>query len=150
MENPIRQVYAFNEKAKLLTGYDPRREAAFLVEEALEGFNLPEIARNLGMDENSTSKELSRHIIGLDTITVAIPTVEAVDKACDAIIYGLGSLAKLGLDVQGITKVLNIVMASNQAKLNNAKFDAWGKLLKNPDFVGPEVKLQEFLTEKGL
>lgn len=149
MENPIKQVYAFNDKAGLLNkGYNARLEAAFQIEEALEGFNLAEIASKLGVHENSSSRDLSRHIIGLDTTTVELPAVEALDKACDSIVYAIGSIAKLGLDVQGITKALNIVMSSNQAKLNNAKYDAWGKLLKDPNFVGPEAKLQALLDEK--
>lgn len=151
MENPIKQVFNFNEKAGLLNkGYNARLEAAFQIEEALEGFNIVEIAHNLGATEALTARDLSRYIINQDSITDQLPAVEALDKACDSIVYAIGSIAKLGLDVQGITKALNIVMSSNQAKLNNAKYDNWGKLLKNPNFVGPEAKLQALLVEKGL
>lgn len=149
MENPIKQVYAFNEKAKLLgKGYNARLEAAFQIEEALEGFNVVEIATKLGRNDITSEKDLSRYILSLDTVTEQLPAVDALDKACDSIVYALGSIAKLGLDVQGITRALNIVMSSNQAKLNNATYDEAGKLLKDPNFVGPEAKLQALLDEK--
>lgn len=154
MENPIKQIHTFNEKAGLLgKPYNPRLEAAFLIEEALEGFNLDQIGISLfGADTGTglSAKEIARNILKADTSTVSIPAVDALDKACDAIVYAVGSIAKLGLDVQGITKALNIVMTANQAKLKGATFDAQGKLLKNTDFVGPEEKLAALLAEKGL
>jgi hypothetical protein len=151
MQNPIKQIVAFNEKAGLLgKGYNARMESAFQIEEGLEGFNVVEIARNLGLPEVSSAKDISRHILSLDTITPALPIVDAVDKACDAIVFAVGSLAKLGLDAQGITKALNIVMECNYTKLNNRTYDSEGKLLKDANFVGPEVRLKALLTEKGL
>ena len=79
-------------------------------------------------------------------ITPPITDVDRLDKACDAIVYAIGSIAKLGLDHHGITKALNIVNNANKAKLGMAR-DKHGKLLKPDDFVGPEAELAKLLSE---
>jgi predicted HAD superfamily Cof-like phosphohydrolase len=73
-----------------------------------------------------------------------VSDVDRLDKACDAVVYAIGSIAKLGLDHHGITKALNIVNAANKAKLGMPR-DEHGKLLKPDNFVGPEAQLQELL-----
>ena len=101
----------------------------------------------------SDPKTLSRMVVNaaLDTELSGyedITDVDRLDKACDAIVYAIGSMTKLGLDHHAITKALNIVNDANKAKLGMSR-DAEGKLLKPEGFVGPEVKLQELLDGIG-
>ena len=79
-------------------------------------------------------------------ITPPITDVDRLDKACDAIVYAIGSIAKLGLDHHGITKALNIVNNANKAKLGMAR-DKHGKLLKPANYTGPEAELAKLLSE---
>jgi len=150
MENPIKQIYKFNQQANLLTkGYNPRLEAAFQIEEALEGFDIHQIATSLFGPQTDilTAKDLARAIISQDTNTSSILSVDALDKAGDGVVYGIGAMAKLGLDVQGITQALNIIMNKNLAKLKALKYDEQGKLLKPEAFEGPEEELQKLLDK---
>lgn len=149
MNNPIKDIVAFNQKAGLLeAGYDDFLESSFQIEEALEGHdNLLNLASALGYPDSSP-KELSRYIINCaSTESTPIPDVNRLDKACDAVVFAVGSMAKLGLNAQQITKALNIVMKANNQKLSMPK-DEHGKLMKPDLFVGPEVELQKLLDER--
>lgn len=153
MENPIKQIYKFNKEAGFLgKGHNPWLEAAFQIEEALEGFNLPFIAWRLGFSPeevpNMDAKLLSRYVLGETSKDTVISEVDSLDKACDAVIFAVGSMAKLGLSVNQITQALNVVMQANNAKLKNATYDHEGKLLKAATFEGPEAKLQEILDNR--
>jgi len=156
MQNPIKQIYVFNKKAGLLDKpYSDFLESAFQIEEALEGCNTLEYLSSLldGSVEvfidnpGYTPKELSRAIVSAaysdDLGTIS--DVDRLDKACDAVVYAVGSMAKLGLDPQQITKALNIVMTANMKKLENKSTDSLGKLNKPASFVGPEAELQKLL-----
>ena len=144
-------VYDFNDKAGLIkAGYSDSRESAFQIEEALEGFNIAELSRNITDYRYSTdsAKELARYIL---TDECFIGTdVERLDKACDAIIFAIGSMAKLGLSPEQMRQALDIVVKANLAKLSNIKIDSSGKLLKDSNFIGPEERLQEILNERKL
>ena len=158
MLNPIKEIYNWQKAAgNLDKPYDDFLESSFQIEEALEGFNsLEYLGKLLTEDEMCTESDpkiLSRMIVnaalepelsGYEDIT----DVDRLDKACDAIVYAIGSIAKLGLDHHGITKALNIVNNANKAKLGMAR-DEHGKLLKPADFVGPEVELAKLLSETG-
>lgn len=158
MLNPIKQIYDFNLKAGLLEkGYDDFLESSFQIEEALEGFNsLEHLGKLLTKDDSycgTSPKELSRIIVaatldkelsGYEDIT----DVDRLDKACDAVVFAVGSMAKLGLNPNQITRALNAVMNSNLAKLSMPK-DSYGKLTKPDDFIGPESKLQKILDERN-
>ena len=148
MINPIKQIVAFNEKANLLnSGYDDFLESSYQIEEALEGFSaLPMLADRLQADTQSP-KDLSRIIVRLASGLDQISDVDRLDKACDAVVFAVGSMAKLGLDVSQITRALNTVMSCNFQKLGMPK-DAHGKLMKPDDFVGPEPLLQKILDER--
>ena len=76
-----------------------------------------------------------------------ITDVDRLDKACDAIVYAVGSIAKLGLSAQQVTQALNIVMDANQAKLGCPK-DEFGKLMKPANFPNPEPRLQALLDQR--
>ena len=152
----VQQIYDFNKQAGLLEkGYDDFLESSFQIEEALEGFgDLPYLQVRLHSEgkhyeELCNPKEISRQIIRLaemDSKPTNIPDVDRLDKACDAVVFAIGSMTKLGLDHHAITKALNIVNDANKAKLGMSR-DAEGKLLKPDDWekYAPEVKLQELL-----
>ena len=149
MINPIKQIVAFNEKANLLnSGYDDFLESSYQIEEALEGFSaLPMLADRLQADTQSP-KELSRIIVRLASGLDQISDVERLDKACDAVVFAVGSMAKLGLNVSQITRALNTVMSCNFQKLG-MPCDERGKLMKPEDFAGPEPLLQRILEERN-
>ena len=152
MLNPIKEIVRWQRDAgNAAKPYDDFLESSFQIEEALEGFtDLPELAKVLSRSDKVTvksesPKDLSRAITALaGTECDDIPDVDRLDKACDAIVYAIGSMTKLGLDHHAVTKALNIVNEANKAKLGMSR-DAEGKLLKPEGFVGPEVKLQELL-----
>ena len=158
MLNPIKRIVQFNQDAGLLgKGYDDFLESSFQIEEALEGFgDLPYLQCRLhsegkSIDELCNPKELSRQIVRLaemDSKPTNISDVDRLDKACDSVVYAIGSMAKLGLSAQEITQALNIVMDKNLEKLKNKSYDAEGKLLKDPSFVGPEAQLQLLLDKR--
>lgn len=148
MLNPIKEICAWQIAAgNASRPYDDFLESAFQIEEALEGHDLYELSLFINGPEYSdevNAKTLSRIIVEHCYTKEPIPDVERLDKACDAIIFAIGSMQKLGLDHHAITKALNIVNDANKQKLN-CKRDAEGKLLKPEGFVGPEVKLQALL-----
>ena len=152
MLNPIKRIVQFNQDAGLLgKGYDDFLESSFLIEEALEGLgDTMFFAPKLGLEPESSCKEISRAIVK-DCIAEgeSVSDVDRLDKACDAVVYAIGSMAKLGLSAQDITQALNIVMDKNLEKLKNKKYDAEGKLLKDPSFVGPEAQLQLLLDKRA-
>ena len=154
MLNPIKEIVKWQRDAgNAAKPYVDSLESSFQIEEALEGFtDLFELAKVLSRSDKITvksesPKDLSRAIIALaSTEYDDISNVDRLDKACDAIIFAIGSMTKLGLDHHAITKALNIVNDANKAKLGMSR-DAEGKLLKPDDWEkhAPEVKLQELL-----
>lgn len=163
MKNPIKEIYEFNHKAGLVDrGYDDFLESSFQVEEALEGFNIPELAKNLGLSKEASQdidpKTLSRTIMLIATrsdepdVRLQLSDVDRLDKACDAVVFAVGSMTKLGLNPQQITKALNVVMTANNAKLGCPK-DEHGKLMKPDGWeekYAPEPKLQAILDERSV
>lgn len=151
MLNAVKEIYAWQVKAgNAQRAYSDFLESSFQVEEAIEGFDnnsfedvFPE---KFPVGSNPQPKEIARHIISIamNSGNDDVADVERLDKACDAVVYAIGSMAKLGLDHHGITKALNIVNHANVQKLGMGR-DEEGKLLKPADFVGPEVHLQELL-----
>ena len=154
MLNPIKEIVKWQrDTGNAAKPYVDYLESSFQIEEALEGFtDLFELAKVLSRSDKITvksesPKDLSRAIIALaSTECDDISNVERLDKACDAIIFAIGSMTKLGLDHHAITKALNIVNDANKAKLGMSR-DAEGKLLKpdNWEKYSPEPKLQELL-----
>ena len=154
----IDAIYQFNKQAGLLEkGYDDFLESSFQIEEALEGFgDLPYLQVRLHSEgehyeELCNPKEISRQIIRLaemDTKPTNIPDVDRLDKAIDAIVFAVGSMAKLGLTPSQIREAIEIVTTANLQKLSMPK-DEFGKLTKPADFIGPETKLQELLDRRN-
>lgn len=154
MENPIKAIYKWQKDAgNLEHGYSDFLESSFQVEEALEGFNLTVLADTLNINTRG-HKEVSREILSLAMAQVGIhpqpevPEVDRFDKAIDAIVFAIGSMAKLGLTPQQIQKGILAVNHANMQKLGMAR-DEHGKLIKPPNFVGPEVELQKILDERA-
>ena len=73
--------------------------------------------------------------------------VDRFDKAIDAVVFAIGSMAKLGLTPQQIQRGILAVNRANVQKLGMPR-DEHGKLIKPKDFVGPEVELQKILDER--
>ena len=148
----IQQIYDFNRQAGLLDQpLDDYREASFLIEEALEGFNTSALASAVGAASNSP-KDISRAIVSLckdsaDTILPAtLSPVSRVDKGCDAITFAAGYLFKCGLTPTQVEQAMSIVMDANLQKLSMPR-DSFGKLMKPADFIGPEERLKQLLEE---
>ena len=152
----VQQIYDFNKQAGLLEkGYDDFLESSFQIEEALEGFpNLQNLA-NILTDEESedrvrddaSPKNISRAIVRYVIGDTPISDVDRLDKAIDAIVFAIGSIAKLGLSPAQITRAIDVVTEANLQKLSMPK-DEHGKLQKPANFVGPEAQLQSILDER--
>lgn len=154
--NPIELIHKFNHDAGLVDkGYDDFLESSFQVEEALEGFNPEYIIASMhpkviaGFEGVGTkARDVARLLVGTAICLDNRPTdVDRLDKACDAVVFAIGSMTKLGLSVDQITRSLNTVMSANFQKLTMPK-DSFGKLMKPDDFVGPEEALQKILDER--
>ena len=141
----IDAIYQFNEQAGLLEqGYNDFSESAYQIEEALEGY---EIAHGFTVHLD-TPKEMSRTIVRAQGPFIGTD-VDRLDKAIDAIVFAVGSIAKLGLTPPQIREAIEIVTTANLQKLSNIKIDSNGKLLKDSNFIGPETKLQELLDRRN-
>ena len=139
----IDAIYQFNEQAGLLEqGYNDFSESAYQIEEALEGY---EIAHGFTVHLD-TPKEMSRTIVRAQGPFIGTD-VDRLDKAIDAIVFAVGSIAKLGLTPPQIREAIEIVTTANLQKLSMPK-DEFGKLTKPANFVGPETKLQELLDRR--
>lgn len=170
----IDEIYDFNLKAGLLNRpYSDILESSFQIEEALEGFDLRRLwaslkgftpavatiaAGNDGLNEVLTAKDVARTII-YDNVTTDssvealctdyLTDVDRLDKAIDALVFAVGSMAKLKLTPEQITRAISVVTQANLQKLSMPK-DEFGKLQKPADFVGPETQLQSILDERKL
>ena len=140
----IDAIYQFNKQAGLLEqGYNDFSESAYQIEEALEGY---EISHGFTVHLD-TPKEMSRTIVRAQGPFIGTD-VDRLDKAIDAIVFAVGSIAKLGLTPLQIREAIEIVTTANLQKLSMPK-DEFGKLTKPADFIGPEAKLQELLDRRN-
>ena len=139
----IDAIYQFNEQAGLLEqGYNDFSESAYQIEEALEGY---EIVHGFTVHLD-TPKEMSRTIVRAQGPFIGTD-VDRLDKAIDAIVFAVGSIAKLGLTPPQIREAIVRVTTANLQKLSMPK-DEFGKLTKPADFIGPEAQLQSILDER--
>ena len=152
MSDFVTEIYEFNKLAGLLDQpLDDYREASFIIEEALEGFDLQKLSHFLHSD-GQTPKTVARSIVTYcrESQSGMYPTqltdVERLDKAVDAAVFAFGYMFKLGLTPEQAMRAMSIVMAANRQKLTMPR-DSFGKLMKNHDFTGPEAKLQKLLEE---
>ena len=129
--------------------YDDAKEAAYQIEEALEGFHtkafmIPNVNEWIAMGP----KDFSRYLISrFPTNTqTEMDDVDRFDKALDAIYFAIGSMHKLGLTPHQMTSGLAVVHNANLQK--TGKKDAEGKVTKPEGFVPPEELLQEILDAR--
>ena len=146
------EIYEFNKLAGLLDQpLDDYREASFLIEESLEGFDLQMLAHFIHSEP--TPKAVSRSIVTYcrESQSGMYPTVltdvERLDKAIDAAVFAFGYIYKLGLTPDQAARAVSAVMQANKQKLTMPR-DSFGKLLKPDSFEGPEAKLQRILEER--
>ena len=142
----IDAIYQFNEQAGLLEqGYNDFSESAYQIEEALEGY---EIAHGFTVHLD-TPKEMSRTIVRAQGPFIGTD-VDRLDKAIDAIVFAVGSIAKLGLTPPQIREAIEIVTTANLQKLSMPK-DEFGKLTKPADWekYAPEKELQLLLDRRN-
>ena len=71
-------------------------------------------------------------------------TVDELDAYCDIVFVAIGSMYKLlGCDKQKVVDALMVVTAANNLK--GTLKDENGKVIKDEDFVGPELMLQAII-----
>lgn len=138
----VERIYEFNKANGLLEkGYDDFLESSFQIEEALEKFDLETLPNLIGGNPKEVSRQICKSLkfIGSD--------VDRLDKAIDAVVYAIGSMAKLGLSPSQIDAAINLVCDANEAKLGCPK-DEHGKLCKPANFPNPEPKLAAILSAR--
>ena len=144
MLNPIKEIVKWQRDAgNAAKPYDDFLESSFQIEETLEGYEI-EYGFTVDLD---TPKEMSRTIVRAQGPFIGTD-VDRLDKAIDAIVFAVGSIAKLGLTPPQIREAIEIVTTANLQKLSMPK-DEFGKLTKPADFVGPEAKLQKLLDRRN-
>ena len=153
MRNPLQAIISFNEKAGLLKDpFNDKKESAYLIEEALESFDVSYLGKLICLDPSKidSPKEVSRGLIA-NTLPLKEPLAKEhiVDKYLDAIVFAVGALAKMGLTHQDITHLLNVVTDCNMKKLPVGT-DSEGKQLKPDDWVGPEERIYSYLDKRSL
>lgn len=153
MRNPLQAIVSFNEKAGLLKEpFNDKKESAYIIEEALESFDVSYLGRIICLDPNKidSPKEVARGLIA-NTLPLhdLLAKEHIVDKYLDVVVFAVGALAKMGLTHQDITHLLNVVTECNMKKLTVGT-DSEGKQLKPDDWVGPEEKIKAYLNSKGL
>ena len=143
MENPFKLIYKFNNEAELLAnGYNDKLESAFLIEEALEEFDVSAIIGAMkpefqdmfanSKDNNPNKpKDVARFLVGLAYQNEDIAPRQRLDKQIDALVYAAGGIMKLGLSAQLAQEAVNTVMSANMKKIGAGR-DEQGKQLK-PD-----------------
>jgi len=147
MNTALQKIETFNKESGLLNnGYDELKEAAYLIEEALEDLELTALAIALGAkDLKDSPKLLARHIMSFVAVKDTTEKVNIIDKHLDSIVFNIGGLLKQDLTVEQIALGLNIVADANLTKLT-VGLDAEGKQMKPKDFIPPEETLKKALS----
>ena len=114
MRNPLQAIVSFNEKAGLLKDpFNDKKESAYLIEEALESFDVSYLGRLICLDPSKidSPKEVARGLIA-NTLPLKEPLAKEhiVDKYLDAIVYA--SIRKnaedLAREIKRESKFINI------------------------------------------
>ena len=142
MTNGIKDIVQWQRDAGLTArDYSDTAEASFQIEEALENFTFE---KEFTVYPESPWK-MSRIIVGASSGFEGTD-VDRIDKACDAIVFAIGAMTKVGLNAQEINHALVIVNDANKAKLGCA-VDEVGKLMKPDNFPNPEPRLKALLAK---
>jgi len=151
----VQGIYTFNDEAGLLgKGMDSFVETAYILEEAIEGyedvFNLPDDPEAPTVTARDWSLSLLNQVkLAKENRNLPMPSeVAELDKAIDGAIFNIGKMAKMGLSVDQIHTAFAIVNAANMSKLAAPKDDL-GKQLKPDGWVGPEADLQVLLDNRA-
>ena len=154
MANIVQDIYSFNEKMGLLgKGMDSFMETAYILEEAIEGyedvFNNPDDPQAMVVTARSWALGFLNQVKeAKEQRGLPMPTeVAELDKAIDGAVFNIGKIAKMGLTVEQIERAFSVVNECNMAKLDGPK-DELGKQLKPEGWTGPEDKLQAILDER--
>ena len=125
--------------------YDDKQEAAYQIEEALEGFDDSLNVLNLDIQEH-TPKEVSRAIVSKLKVNDTVTDRDRFDKHLDSIYFNIGSLHKLGLSPEQIVDGLQAVHDANTSKTGQK--DSSGKVIKADSFINPEPVLEKILNNR--
>ena len=154
MSSIVHGIITFNKEAGLLgKGMDSFMETAYILEEAVEGyedvFNNPEDPNSMVVTARSWALGFLNQVKDAkEQRGLPMPTeVEEADKAIDGVVFNIGKLAKMDLTEDQIERMFAVVTACNMAKLTGPK-DALGKQLKPEGWTGPEDDLQKILDER--
>ena len=128
--------------------YDDVTEAAYQIEEALEGFTdysylANKLGRNVQWEVTPGPKELSRMIASFvsNSDNKQLSNRDRMDKALDSVYYAIGSLHKLGLNPSDIVEGLQVVHEANLAKSGDK--DSEGKVIKQSNFILKRDKISK-------
>lgn len=154
MSSLVQDIYDFNDKAGFLgKGMDSFKETAYILEEAIEGFedvfNMPEDPEAPVVTARSWSLGLLNAVKDAkEARGLPMPEeVDELDKAIDGVVFNIGKLAKMGLSVEQIEEAFGIVSNANMSKIGAPK-DEHGKQLKPEGWVAPETLLQGVLDRR--
>lgn len=150
----VEDIVEFNEKAGFLgSGMDSFKETAYILEEAIEGyedvFNMPSDPEAPVVTARVWAVSLLNQIkLAKEARGLPMPTeVEEFDKAIDGVFFNIGKLAKMNLSTAQIQEGFKVVSDANMSKLG-APLDELGKQLKPEGWVAPEAKLQAILDAR--
>lgn len=159
MQNNLKEVYNFNKQADLLeAGYNDKLESAFLIEEALEEFDVSAIINALKPDyqemfeaskDNNPNKpkDVARFLVSLAYLNAQPLTKrQKLDKQIDAFVYAAGGIFKLGLSPQQAQEAISAVMHANMKKVGAGK-DEQGKQLKPDNWLEIEEQMNKKLDK---
>jgi predicted HAD superfamily Cof-like phosphohydrolase len=127
--------------------YDDKKESAYQIEEALEGFKSQD-RDVLLYTYPYNAKNVSRQLVNELDVEPNLRDVDRFDKHLDSIYYNIGSLHKLGLTPTQIIDGLQIVHNANKEK--SGEKDSLGKVKKSKDFTEPEPLLQKILNKRNM
>lgn len=150
----IQDIYDFNKQAGLLGhGMDSFMETAYILEEAMEGyedvFDNPQTPDAPKMTARAWSLSFLNQVKDAkEQRGLPMPSeVAEVDKAIDGVVFNIGKLAKMNLSPEQIERMFKVVNNCNMSKLTGPK-DELGKQLKPDGWTGPEAELQRILDER--
>jgi predicted HAD superfamily Cof-like phosphohydrolase len=127
--------------------YDDKQEAAYQIEEALEGFDDSLHILKLGIDKY-IPKEVSRAIVNQLTVNDTVTDRDRFDKHLDSIYFDIGALHRLGLSPEQIVEGLQAVHDANVSKTGQK--DSSGKVIKADNFINPEPVLEKILNNRQI
>ena len=156
MTNPIDKIYTFNEEAGFLgKGFDSFAETAYVIEEAMEGFEGAFNGDNKagepvkpGDPEWTTARQFALSLMNQMLVSfqqrpsLEMPDdVAELDKAIDGCVFNIGKMAKMGLSREQIAEAFDAVAECNLACSLSSGPAGW---------TGPEDKLQAILNNRGV